>query len=92
MPKYYETIDENIFKLPYFLEGKTNTNIYIYRFDKIDEDKVTNQASSGQITLQQNMQFTYYVMDSVNPVVQLPTAKWTTSTNSYSFGAYILLT
>lgn len=35
MPNYYETIDENIFKLAYFLEGKANTNIYIYRFDTI---------------------------------------------------------
>lgn len=52
MPNYFEAIDENIFKLAYFLEGKTNAGCYLYRFDKVDKNTVTNLASSGTLTLQ----------------------------------------
>lgn len=36
MPNYYESNNDNIFKLPYYLEGKSNNIIYLYRFDTID--------------------------------------------------------
>ena len=52
MPNYYETTDDNIFKLAYFLEGKTNAGCYLYRFDRFDITTVTNLASSGTLTLQ----------------------------------------
>lgn len=52
MPTYYELVDDNIFTLPYFLAGKVNANMYIYRFDTIGKNKVTNLASSGLVTLQ----------------------------------------
>lgn len=52
MPNYYETTDENIFKLAYFLEGKTNAGCYLYRFDRVTKTTVTNLASSGTLTLQ----------------------------------------
>lgn len=51
MPGYFEKIDDNIFTLPYFLVGKANTNMYIYRFDTITKTSVTNLASTGTITL-----------------------------------------
>lgn len=52
MPKYYELVDDNIFTLPYFLAGKVNADMYIYRFDTIGKGSVVNAASSGTVTLQ----------------------------------------
>lgn len=51
MPGYYETINDNILTLAYFLEGKTNTEIYLFRFDTEDSTTVTNLIDSNTVTV-----------------------------------------
>lgn len=55
MPGYYETIPDNIIKLAYYLEGKSNTKLYLYRFDTENSSTATNLATSTTITLPTTM-------------------------------------
>lgn len=90
MPSYYETINENILKLAYYLQGVANTPIYIYRFDTEASTTAINLVDSSTITLSSAMTNAYYELSSTNRIVPLSTTGiWSYTTKSYFIGLHL---
>lgn len=86
-PGYFETIDDNILKLAFLLETKTNALVYLYRFDVDTKTTAINLKDSSTITLTSAMAFTYYEINAANRIVPLATAGvWSFADKSYTFG------
>ena len=94
MPAYYESLDQNIMKIPYFMEAKTNTLIYLVRCDRFLQKPDINLADGSTITFPVNMNLAtndYTITNTNKEVVIEAAAVWPTTDKSYTFGLNFLL-
>ena len=76
------------------MEAKTNTEIYLIRCDKFDQKTDTNIVDGSVITFPEKMNLAtndYTITNTDKEVIIEPTASWSTTDMSYTFGLNFLL-
>lgn len=95
MPGYYESLDQNIMKIPYFMEAKTNTQIYLIRCDRFLQNTDINIVDGSTITFTEDMNQPtndYSITNTDKEVIIEAAAVWPTADKSYTFGLNFKLT
>lgn len=91
MPGYYETMNDNILTLAYFLEGQTNNGIYLFRFDTEGAGTATNLIDSSTVTVTGTQTNAYYEITPTDRTVPISgSGLWSYTTKSYTFGIHFL--
>lgn len=89
MPAYYESLDQNIMKIPYFMEAKSNTLIYLVRCDRFSQDTDINIADGSTITFPSDMNLAtndFTITNTDKEVIIEAAAVWPVTDRSYTFG------